>query len=1027
MHHPRTSSVATVSNTTDNTTTVPSINSMVNQTDNSPNNTTSASDNTQNSSNINIPGSSVSNKNNNTSRNGINPSSNSNLYKSFDNNNSNTNILIPNTFNPIELQTNNSTDMNVDLNNNAVVAPVNSNEQRNISPSTSFPLESKSIRNSDNMIHIDDDKDSQSSLFKHYDPATGEFLRKGEDNSIQSDLIKDNTNNNNNNFISRDIQHQDKSMLTTSVLSSSIHHESTVTKLPLTTDKIILTDMPPALKIFTTMKARSYSVPTILHSSLKKLSTNNATYIHPRNGNPHRTIKNNKVTKSIYGSSSHTSNNTNHDIVNPENWRHHHQHQHHIFACQHNQHSSLYNNRNLASNIAVPPIPNSRSTSTISSSVNSSASSSSSSTTTLLSQKTDIQKTVNIGISPVVSVQNTRVFDNKDHVLPNQIRTNNNESLVLKDRIDYFIKQQHLQLNTILPPINLQCLKEIDLQEIVKNPQLRHDIVFDPLLQFRPNLDGERGVKKRQIWEAYWNDVENELIVYMNQPSMFNYNCTRLVPLFNTLRDILLTIVPQREYQQILNILDTELNVQNLVKSGNVWSVMNDLASWLAQLFKHHCAPMRDAWVDKMQSKFENAMQTQSMTELIEGFKSIFQILEAMKLDIANHQIRLLRPALLSNAVEFERQYFNSLMEGIYLIDFNTNDSSINDGRKFLLKSSLMWFKEKFNEYSPALQNNKTNTLLTIPQVYRICIKSVISLLSCRKMVKEYPTSLSFDHTRLILLRADIRQLICLLVCRLLFQQLVANDKDIGSPVKKYILTNYDNNKLQNEIVSIIVDEHGNCRWTKNTLSIAVHLCKVIKDLTLEYNTRDKDKTENPVTKDGINKNENITVSEPQMSRSNKLPQLDNEKISFAKSWLSKQTQPLSEIYSVLEKRVFSLLEESIFNNAECSMDGRVNQEFVYLYNPVNTNGSSNNKGSMSQEKTHNKNVSSYGRDTNKVTSFRPLTKNFKTNTNNNIMAITEMEQFENIYRHLNTIINFHWSVFSSHYIDMLADNIQTI
>ena len=138
--------------------------------------------------------------------------------------------------------------------------------------------------------------------------------------------------------------------------------------------------------------------------------------------------------------------------------------------------------------------------------------------------------------------------------------------------------------------------------------------------------------------------------------------------------------------------MDTELNVQNLVKSGNVWSVMNDLASWLAQLFNHHCAPMRDAWVDKMQSKFENAMQTQPMTELIENFKSIFQVLEAMKLDIANHQIRLLRPALLSNTVEFERKYFNSLMEGIYLIDFNTNDSSINDGRKFLLKSSLMWF-----------------------------------------------------------------------------------------------------------------------------------------------------------------------------------------------------------------------------------------------------------------------------------------------------------------------------------------------
>lgn len=50
-----------------------------------------------------------------------------------------------------------------------------------------------------------------------------------------------------------------------------------------------------------------------------------------------------------------------------------------------------------------------------------------------------------------------------------------------------------------LPPVNIQSLREIDLAEILKNPQLRHDILFDPQLQFRPNLDGERGRRKKSL------------------------------------------------------------------------------------------------------------------------------------------------------------------------------------------------------------------------------------------------------------------------------------------------------------------------------------------------------------------------------------------------------------------------------------------------------------------------------------------------------------------------------------------------
>ncbi|UZJ56779.1 hypothetical protein CBS101457_006099 [Exobasidium rhododendri] len=61
------------------------------------------------------------------------------------------------------------------------------------------------------------------------------------------------------------------------------------------------------------------------------------------------------------------------------------------------------------------------------------------------------------------------------------------------------------------PPITRQTLKELDLHEILKNPQLRHDIVFDANVQFRPNFDGERGKKKREFGNKYWFAVQKEI------------------------------------------------------------------------------------------------------------------------------------------------------------------------------------------------------------------------------------------------------------------------------------------------------------------------------------------------------------------------------------------------------------------------------------------------------------------------------------------------------------------------------------
>ncbi|KAI8843589.1 hypothetical protein BC829DRAFT_492064 [Chytridium lagenaria] len=48
-------------------------------------------------------------------------------------------------------------------------------------------------------------------------------------------------------------------------------------------------------------------------------------------------------------------------------------------------------------------------------------------------------------------------------------------------------------------------LRELDMDE------LRHDLYFDPNLQFKPNVEGERGEQKRLLSTQYWTEVEAEV------------------------------------------------------------------------------------------------------------------------------------------------------------------------------------------------------------------------------------------------------------------------------------------------------------------------------------------------------------------------------------------------------------------------------------------------------------------------------------------------------------------------------------
>ncbi|KAL5604002.1 hypothetical protein BROUX41_005150 [Berkeleyomyces rouxiae] len=210
------------------------------------------------------------------------------------------------------------------------------------------------------------------------------------------------------------------------------------------------------------------------------------------------------------------------------------------------------------------------------------------------------------------------------------------------------------------PPVTRHTLVELDVNRIVLNSRLRHDINFDPELHFRPNMDGDKGRKKNQRAEQFWLALEEQLGMFLvNRPAFIEKygesNNWCLPNLLKAVKEIIQTLVPSRDRQSLDECFNLELLMQQF---NHGVADLEKLASWLASLLKSHCAPMRDDWVDDMYNLLSKGNRENDIKTMVKGMRDLLSVLEAMKLDVANHQIRCLRPSLIEDTVKFEKRYF---------------------------------------------------------------------------------------------------------------------------------------------------------------------------------------------------------------------------------------------------------------------------------------------------------------------------------------------------------------------------------
>ncbi|KAI9797814.1 MAG: hypothetical protein M1833_005317 [Piccolia ochrophora] len=350
------------------------------------------------------------------------------------------------------------------------------------------------------------------------------------------------------------------------------------------------------------------------------------------------------------------------------------------------------------------------------------------------------------------------------------------------------------------PPITARSLSELKISRIISNPKLRHDINFDPNLHFRPTTDGERCHFNRVQAETYWVSLTQELetcavpITALHRRT--SSKLLRVERLFCEMGEILGSLVPDRDKQIVKELCDVRLLMQHLQTSSLDYA---QLATKLANILKAHCAPMRDQLVDEMVEQFTQATQLCNLPRLVEGIRQLLGILEAMKLDVANHQVRNLRPMLIEDTVNFEKRYF-----GERLLDGRIDAYQV---LRWYSSVQSYWDRLSFSVRPPSRHEPFAPLLRAVVEMLKSSIECPL------------PSHFEFDTGRIRALRSDVKSFICLMVCISVFRRVVAEYFGLGcNPSQRACL------KLRRVIHNLIYNNHSNLKWFQEVESISLEI-----------------------------------------------------------------------------------------------------------------------------------------------------------------------------------------------------------
>ncbi|XP_053204042.1 uncharacterized protein LOC128388639 [Panonychus citri] len=268
------------------------------------------------------------------------------------------------------------------------------------------------------------------------------------------------------------------------------------------------------------------------------------------------------------------------------------------------------------------------------------------------------------------------------------------------------------------------------LEEIMKaanevcNMCLAHEIVMDDEFKLEKNEIPPNSFHKKvddMMRKVFWKLLQNEL-----DESPPNYK--RALMLLSEIKENLMSfLLPQhtRLKQEIEEILDLDL-IKQQAENGAL--DFQRYAHYILSVMARLCAPIRD----------EKIRQLTQTREVVPIFRGIMELLDEMRLDMANFLVQQIRPQVLQQSVTYERKKFT---------EFLKRNSIINNNKTDPLEFTKKWLKRAYDEHNFSGESIKEIINKVLTSAY------VQLLIWDGKMQEMFPETLVLDEKRIISLR----------------------------------------------------------------------------------------------------------------------------------------------------------------------------------------------------------------------------------------------------------------------------------
>uniref|UniRef100_A0A8B9KRT0 T-complex 11, testis-specific-like 1 n=2 Tax=Astyanax mexicanus TaxID=7994 RepID=A0A8B9KRT0_ASTMX len=301
---------------------------------------------------------------------------------------------------------------------------------------------------------------------------------------------------------------------------------------------------------------------------------------------------------------------------------------------------------------------------------------------------------------------------------------------MLRKRIRTNTPSPHRLTPQSSPPKFVSMEELMETAKGVTNMALAHEIVVNGGFQVKPTEPAEGSLEKRVkeiMHKVFWDSLEAQL---NEDPPVFDH----AIQLVGEIKETLLMFLRPGQTRlkgQIEEALDLSL-IQQQAENGAL--DISKVAQFIISMMGAFCAPCRD----------EDVRKLRDITDIVPLFKAIFAVLDKMKVDMANFAITSLRPHLLQQSVEYERQKFQDFL----------------DKQPNALDFTLKWLQETADSLKESQGGAASDSSSSSQLALSVHNQAYLRLLNWDHSTDSFPETALMDRGRFLEMQLELERLV---------------------------------------------------------------------------------------------------------------------------------------------------------------------------------------------------------------------------------------------------------------------------